>query len=210
MLDLRTLLEHLGDPPVHLVGHSMGAGVVSYTAGAFPEHVRSVTMIDGIGPPDEPRSLAPRHLRAYVTTTQRELGRRTPAALPTVEEAAARMRRVDPGIDEATALDLARLGTRDVEGGVAWKYDPLHRARAGVPFSLDSAAALWGAIECPVLHVRGGKSPFILPDHDLRMALFRDMREAVVPEAGHNVHVHAPDALAERLHAFLGSIDESS
>lgn len=43
--DLCTLLEQLGDAPVILIGHSLGAVVVIHTAARKPKHVRAVIAI---------------------------------------------------------------------------------------------------------------------------------------------------------------------
>src|SRR5689334_8828060 len=52
ILDLALLARELG-PPVGVVAHSMGGGQALSLAGAFPELVRWVVNIDGLGPPEE-------------------------------------------------------------------------------------------------------------------------------------------------------------
>ncbi len=50
VLDLEELLPQLSAEPVHLVGHSMGGSVCAMFAAARPEKVRTLTLIEGIGP----------------------------------------------------------------------------------------------------------------------------------------------------------------
>ena len=50
-LDLALLIEHLGGGTVGFVAHSLGGGQATGVAGAFPELVRWVVNIDGLGPP---------------------------------------------------------------------------------------------------------------------------------------------------------------
>ena len=45
--DIYALLEHLQLAQAHVLGHSMGAMIAFLFAGAFPERVASLTLIDG-------------------------------------------------------------------------------------------------------------------------------------------------------------------
>ena len=206
ILDLRGLLEQLGDPEVILVGHSMGSGVVGYYAGAYPDKMRGVALVEGLGPPQtNPKHIA-RWMRDFVSSTRKRYARREPIPVPTVEEAAARMRAADPFLADELSLTLARAATRPVRGGVVWKFDPLHRARIGSPFNLEWAKALWAEITSPVLVVTSETSPFKQADHAERMSVFQNAREVVIPGVGHNLHAHDPGALAAALQAFSAEL----
>jgi pimeloyl-ACP methyl ester carboxylesterase len=206
ILDLHALLQTLGERPVVLVGHSMGASVVSYYAGAFGEHIRGLVLVDGLGPPHEPDGRAPSILRWFVESTQKRAANRTPQPMSGPEDAARRMRLTDKLLTEARALEMAQKATRPVHGGVVWKFDPLHRARIGVPFNLGYAQALWSQIKAPVLGVIGGQSIFKLPDYQARTESFADYRDVTIPDAGHNVHVHTPNALAAHILEFADAL----
>ena len=51
MLDLANLIDALGPEPVTLVGHSLGGSVTVMYAGIYPERVRKLVSIEGLGPP---------------------------------------------------------------------------------------------------------------------------------------------------------------
>jgi len=71
VLDLDELLPQLSDQPVHLVGHSMGGSACVMYAAARPENLRSLTLIEGLGPPEmEPRDPVTR-LRAWLDSVAR-------------------------------------------------------------------------------------------------------------------------------------------
>ncbi len=206
LLDLRTLLDELGDPEVILVGHSMGSGVVSYYAGAYPDRVRGVVLVEGLGLADTDPRHAPRLVREFVSSTRKRYAAREPLPIESVEIAAARMRAADPWLDEAVSIELARRATRPVPGGVIWKFDPLHRARAGVPFNLSWARGLWAAITAPVLIVTAETSPFKQTDHVERQRVFQNAREVLIEGVGHNLHAHDPARLAEVIAAFASEL----
>ncbi len=203
ILDLRTLHTHLGLEPMALVGHSMGGSVVSYYAGAYPSATWAVVLVEGLGPPDMPAAHTPALLKRFVEGTFRWVDRpQTP--LTSGEEAAERMCRWDPKMTPQRAQELVVHAIRREENGpLTWKYDPLHRAPMGMPFSLDRAKSLWQAIEAPVLHVRGAESPFKLPDGDSRLAAFKNIEEVVIPHGGHNIHTHAEQELVLQIDDFL-------
>jgi pimeloyl-ACP methyl ester carboxylesterase len=124
--------------------------------------------------------------------------------MESLEEAARRIQKADMFIADALAVELAQHATKPhPDGGVSWKYDPLHRARSGVPFLLGMAEELWRNITVPVLHIKGEKSAFQLDDFHDRSTNFSDFRELAIKGAGHNIHAHEPHALADAVRPFL-------
>ena len=203
VLDLRTLHTHLGQQPIALVGHSMGGSVVSYYAGAYPAATWAMVLVEGLGPPDMPAGDTPGLLKRFVEGTSRWMERPQPP-IASLDAAAERMCRWDPKMTPERARELVVHATRiGDDGSLRWKYDPLHRAPMGVPFSLERAKALWQTIEAPVLHIRGGDSPFKLTDSEERLAAFKHIEDAVIPDGGHNIHTHADQELTVKINDFL-------
>jgi pimeloyl-ACP methyl ester carboxylesterase len=197
--DVDAVVRAIGGP-VDLVGHSMGGTVAALFAGAVPEAVRRLVLVEGLGPPDSTEAAVHR-MREYLRD------RRTPPAhglVKDVEDAARRMRKPNPGIPEEVARALAERTLRSSEGGLRWTWDELHRARAPTPFSVDLFRRFLAEIRCPVLLVDGGRSPFALPDDPERIAAFPSPpRRVVLPDAGHLVHHDDPEGLARVIREFL-------
>lgn len=195
--DLDLLLERLSpDAPVDLLGHSMGGTVASLYAGSRPERVRRLILVEGLGPPDDEGSVVSR-ARAFLA------GKRSPPRhdpMPDVDAAADRMRRHNPALPPDRARELAERTTRPVPGGVEWTWDPLHRARSPRPFVASHFIRFLAEITAPTLVVSGGRSAF--PGVE-RAQHLRRATQVVVPDAGHLVHLDAPEALAELVEAFL-------
>src|SRR5260221_338038 len=52
--------------PLRVVGHSMGGTAATLFSGAHPERVRSLVLIEGVGPPDNPPEIAPDRMRRWL------------------------------------------------------------------------------------------------------------------------------------------------
>ncbi|MFW6050805.1 MAG: alpha/beta fold hydrolase [Myxococcota bacterium] len=201
-LDLHELLGQLADGPVHLVGHSMGGTVACMYAGTVPERVRTLTLVEGIGPPPFPLERTPERFRSWFEGVARARGRE-PRVMRGLDEALARMRIQNPDLPDDLGRFLAEKATRPVDGGGrAWRFDPLHRTTSPVPFRLEAFRAFLERIEAPVLAVAGERG-YRLEDEQARLALLPGARLVEIPAVGHMIHWLAPDALAAHLRTFL-------
>jgi pimeloyl-ACP methyl ester carboxylesterase len=202
--DLHEIVGAVGRSRVSLVGHSMGGTIAGYYAGAYPDAVHELALLEGLGPP-EPSTPMPERIRAWLAGCRRVRGR-APTAYASIDEAAARLRSRDPLMGEELARELAERSTiRNEDGTRSFKHDPLHLTAGPYPFQVELARQLWRAITCPVLLVDGGASTLRLAadDRERRVENFRDAREAVLPGAGHMMQRHRPGPLAELLLEFL-------
>ena len=187
-----------------LVGHSMGGSVASYYAGAFPERVHRLVLLEGLGPPEQ-HAAVPERVRLWLDSWRR-VREREPRSHAGIDQAAARLRSHDALLGEELARELAVHGTRPAPGGgVAFKHDPLHMTMGPMPFRVDYAAEFWTRIACPVLWVEGEHSAFRQAPGEVnrRVDLLPDAERAVLPAAGHMMQRHQPAALAELVAAFL-------
>jgi pimeloyl-ACP methyl ester carboxylesterase len=208
VLDLAALVDELGPSPVALVGHSLGGAVVLHYAGLFPERVRTVVAIEGLGASPAMRAealaqTAAERLERYIGAI-RASDARSPRRYASLADAAARMREQHPFLGEEQALHLARHGARRTEdGSYVWKYDPYVLTPSAFRPDYEGLEALWARIACSVLLVRGATSWASDPVLDGRAAAFRDARLVNVAGAGHWVHHERLEAFLETLAAFL-------
>jgi pimeloyl-ACP methyl ester carboxylesterase len=206
LADVDDLIAQLGRGRVSLVGHSMGGTVASMYAGALPDRVHRLAVLEGMGPPvlgiPVPKRLASwiEGWRSVRTEPQRTYASRA--------EAAARLRAHDPRLSPELAMELAVRGTVDAgDGRVCFKHDPLHVTRGPYPFNLEYAQALWRNITCPTLLVDAAQSRFspLIGDRDQRYGCVPHAQQHVIADADHMMHRHQPAALAEALIGFLGA-----
>jgi pimeloyl-ACP methyl ester carboxylesterase len=204
--DLKCLIESEGFETVAIVGHSMGGMVGLTYAGAFPEKVSKLAVLDGVT--NFPaRRIKPADARIAEWAgdldkfAQRKLHR-----YPSVADGAARMLSRNHHLTREQALHLATHGLkRNEDGSFSWKFDPYLRARAPYRLSLEDHMQLWSRIACPTLLVSGCES--FLPDPGTAgvMTHFRQAELVKIEGAGHWVQHDKPAEVIDVLTGFLGS-----
>jgi len=201
--DLYDLAEGLRRERLVIVGHSMGGSIASYFAGAFPELLYKLVIMEGIMAPEGEYEEMPARMSKWINTT-RMLGRKPIRSYSSIEEAAQRLRALDQHCTEERARFLAEKGTRATPEGVVFKHDPLHLSQGPYPFRLESAIPFWKNISCPILMVEGAESFFLqLPGVELRYASFPAHQRVQIPNAGHMMIRHTPDEVASHIINFL-------
>ncbi len=120
--DLVGLLKHLEKEPITLIGHSLGGSMCLLYAGAFPEKVTRMVLLESLGPyaradDDVPNIIAERLKgRDYIEI---------PYPHESLESAAKSLQKTFPLIPDNAALHMARHGTSFKGGRYRWKHDPI-------------------------------------------------------------------------------------
>lgn len=204
--DVLAVLRAVGAPerPLYLLGHSMGGSVAAGVGALLGERMAGAVLLEGMGPPfanlaDTPARLA-RWSEALVgPRTEGDAAARSHAraVLPSVEDAADRLVRVNPRLPLDRARHFARTFTEPHPRGTgwAWRYDPLHRTPAAKPFVEAEARALWRGLTGPVLSVYG-EHGFRPPELAERHRAVPKLVAASIAGAGHNLHHERPELVA--------------
>jgi pimeloyl-ACP methyl ester carboxylesterase len=189
--------------PATIVGHSLGGNIVIRWTALFPDRVRRLVSIEGLGPAPkdaEPPSLQP--MRDWIARRARREDRGLPV-YPDIATATGRMRAAQPNLSADLARRLTERGVRDVPGGVSFAYDPLLLAWQPGDTPMAEREAMWAEIACPVLLMHGQDSWASNPATDGRAARFRDARVVSLEGAGHWVHHDRFDAFVETVAGFV-------
>ncbi len=123
------------------------------TPATYPDRVKKVVAIEGLGPPPEMlREQPPAHQRMRVWIGEmRALARRHPHRYATLDEAVERMQDANPRLTPAQARHLTVYGSyRDEDGTYLWKFDNYVRAISPYLFNMTDAFDIWTQITCPV------------------------------------------------------------
>jgi pimeloyl-ACP methyl ester carboxylesterase len=199
--DLDELTDRLAAPWLAVIGHSMGGGVVTMFAGARPEKVTKLVVLEGLGPMNDPPDLAVDRCKKWLNDRKRL--DRTPRSLDR-ESALTRLRATHPRLPEDLLRGrLDKLLVRHESGDLTWAWDPLHRSTAPTQFHAAAYCSFLRAIECPVLFIDGGPLGWHPPDEAERLACIRNLETASFPDAGHMMHWTAPEPVAQAILDFL-------
>ncbi|MDY7232225.1 alpha/beta fold hydrolase [Hyalangium rubrum] len=170
--------------PLELVGHSLGGRVSLAASLAAPSEVASVTLLD-ITPSPVPVDLSESGMVLNVLL-------QAPDSAPSRREMRAAL--VGRELSEPLADWLVMNLTSTPEGGVRWRFD---RQALSELHGRVNGTDLWPAVERPgarVRCIRGGRARYV-SDADVRRMEAAGCPVATLPEAGHFVHVDAPQAL---------------
>ena len=207
--DLAQLIHRQELAPVTIVAHSLGGNIALRYAGIYPDAVRKLVAIEGLGPaPAVAAERAKRpiddRMRAWISE-QRSLAGRRPRRYASVEEALRRMQGENRHLSTEQARHLTRHGINQNEDGTySWKFDNYVRSQAPYDVPQADLEYLWSRIICPTLLVYGDESWASNPSRDGRARHFRNARVVSFERAGHWVHHDRLDAFVAEVRAFLG------
>ncbi len=202
LADLAGLLRRLDQEPLTIIGHSLGGSMALLYAGAFPEKVKRLVLLESLGPfarADEevPEIIAERLKgRDYVEI---------PFPYPSVEMVAKSLQKKFPLIPDQAASHMARYGTKQRGGCYLWKYDPVLRYRTTTALSEGQIEAFIRRIRCPILFVYGTESDFMRSIRGPRVKLFPNAKIVPIQGAGHHIPHERPEELAAVVVPFLRS-----
>jgi len=188
--DLREFMDHHGIADAILLGHSMGGKTVMQCAGAHPDRVRALVVVD-----IAPRKYVAKHeeiLQALISVNPRDYSQRED-----VERA------MEPFIQK---IHVRRFLTaniaRDGEGRLCWRMNV--PALIGSYDQLGAPIGLPTPFMKPALFIRGEYSSFLLPeDQDEILRLFPSATFVTIPGTGHWVPADAPGPFQEAVMEFL-------
>ncbi len=197
--DVQALLDELALDSVALLGHSMGAGVATLFAGAFPERVSRLLLLDGLTPLDYPAEQLPQQMAEALLKGTR-LSRRSLRPYARFEQAVqARMNGRWP-VSRAAACWLLERGLRQQPDGWVWRSDLALTRPSVVRLCEQQITAFVRRLTMPVLLVmaeQGIGLARVEPWLELMPAL-----ELKVLAGGH--HLHLEEEAAVRIAGWIG------
>jgi len=206
--DLAQLVHQQQLAPVTIIGHSLGGHIALRYAGVYPDLVKKLVAIEGLGP--SPKILAERAKRTIAERMQkwiedqRGLAGRMPRRYASVEDAFKRMQEENKHLSPEQAHHLTQYGVNQNEDGTySWKFDNYVRVWPPYDMTREEIEQLWARITCPTLLVYGKESWASNPQEDGRARRFQSAKVVSVEGAGHWVHHDRLAEFLEIVRAFL-------
>lgn len=207
VLDLHAALDLLEFDRVHLLGHSLGAGILSMLAAVLPERVGSLVMLEGLGPltqsPAEARlqmvkalewRSAPPKASSLYQDLDRMVRARTYGRFP---------------VSEAAAQLLVSRGVVREEGGYRWSHDPRLLAPSVARLTEAEVKSFFEQIAQPVL-VCLADGGIATPESMRRLDWLKDVRLVEI-KGGHHPHLEEDTlaAVVDTIATFYRSMEKT-
>ena len=203
VLDVAMLGRELNRNPLTVIGHSLGGAVALEYTGVFPQFVKKVVAVEGLGPPVREPVAASSRMRSWIAQMQ-EFDTRKPRRYAALADATKRMLEENPHLTGDMARHLTLHGMRpNDDGKLTWKFDNYVRLHSPYEFNIAEAREIWNQIRCPTLLIRGSESWASDPEQDGKATAFHDYRSVLVKDAGHWVHHDQLDVFMGVLRDFL-------
>lgn len=194
-------LDALGWESCHLLGHSLGASIASTYAAGAPERVRSLTLLDGLGPMTAPADGTAERLRRSLRRNRQ--GSSEPRRFGSLEEMIEARREVS-GLSEPAARLICRRSARQQDRAFFWRSDPALNWVSSLQMTEEQVLDLLRHIQCPTLTYQALPAPKWFPAATLqaRKAAIAHAQHLTI-EGHHHFHMDVPAAIAETIQSFI-------
>jgi pimeloyl-ACP methyl ester carboxylesterase len=206
--DLAQLIHQLDLAPVSIVAHSMGGNISTLYTGLYPENVRKLVSIEGLGPStaqlDERHALGISNRFQQWIERKRSAAGRIPKRYPSLEAALERMKAENTYLSDEQARHLTIHGiSRNEDGTWTWKFDNYLNIWGAFDIPVADTHAIWANITCPTMLCYGTDSWATNPEKDGRTKHFKSAKVVEFANAGHWLHHDQFDRFMAELKAFL-------
>jgi len=203
---------------IDIVAHSMGAMIASAFAAAFPEKVKSLTLIDSFGFICAPEALATDQLRRGVLSRVKSSNA---TRCFTVEMAVkARLHVSDLTVEHVKLIvqrslievDAKSVATEDIDSTSVlyrWRSDPRLRTVSPYRLSLKQGQQLFSDIKCPLQLIYGDKGMKMVTTGLEHFSSNITNLKITKLSGGHHVHMEKAKELLPILSHFFSEIKTS-
>jgi pimeloyl-ACP methyl ester carboxylesterase len=188
--------------PVAVIGHSMGAAVLSLVCASFPELVGKAIFIDMLGPLSIDESETHLQMRKSVLRYQ-NLDRFQSNVFNSIDSAVKRRQQAAP-MPYDDVLPIVERNLKRVDGGFTWRTDPRLKIPSKFRMTESQVQTLLKQISMPVLLIASNESLDALRmNMHARLQSIDDFQLEVVT-GGHHIHIEQPEQVSKLIGEFVG------
>jgi len=212
--DLLQLFELNEWQQVDIIGHSMGGIVASAFAAAFPEKIKSLTLIDAIGfitakAEESTQQLRDGMLSRYSLNQYKNNNKKInskPKKLHLNVESAIKARVTVSDLKYDEAKLLVERGLCREDNGYSWRSDARLRNKSPYRLTVKQAKQFFQDIKCPVKLIYASDGIEMVNVGIKKFAPLLNSFSSDELKGGHHVHMEQPLETAELIEHFLVSI----
>ncbi len=200
--DIDASLDQLGWSQCHLMGHSMGAALSALYAAADPHRVRSITLLDALGPLTAEAKDTASRLRRSLASVRGEQRRKK--AYPSVE-AMMQARQANVTLSDTEARLICERAARRIDDEhYQWRDDAKLHWVSPVLMTEEQGLNLLSHVEAPVLsYTATPLSRYWSPGKwEARAAALAHGRHLKI-EAHHHMHMDLAATIAPVIQSFI-------
>lgn len=199
--DVDAVLDALQWEDCHLLGHSMGGAVSTlYCAGA-PERVRSVVLLDALGPISVSADGSTDRLRRSLQKN-RSVSRGS-RRYPSIDDMVA-ARRKNSDLSEAAARLICARSAKQIDDHFEWRSDPALNWVSSLVMTDEQALDFLRHIEAPLLCLMAEpEAPWLSAEKAVtrKQAMSRGQYETI--SGHHHFHMDEPGEIAAGIQSFI-------
>lgn len=200
--DTLAAMDALGWERCSLLGHSLGGAVASVLAGAMPDRVDRLVLVEALGPLPAREGEAPAQFARSVEREAELAGKRLPVYDDLEAAVDARVRAT--GMSPDAARPIVRRGLAESPQGLVWRTDPRLTVPSLQRLAESQVREYLSAIRAPVLLVAASTSNDALGGQTLReRARCVERLELCALGGSHHLHLDDAGAVAGVVKPFL-------
>lgn len=198
------LINALKLKKVHLLGHSMGACLVSLVGGVAPDRLHSLFLIEGLGPFSAPAESACQQLRQYAEAlTQKSRKKRGYERI----NSAALARAIKGYVSLDNAKILCERALIEKQGTFYWRHDPRLLNPSPIRMTEEQILSCLREIRVKTLLLlssRGFSFDTEIIKNRINAVKNLTLKEL---EGGHHIHMEQPEVISNLLADFITCSD---
>lgn len=201
LFDLDAALDKLGWHSCHLLGHSLGAAISSAYAAGAPERVKSIVLLDTMGPVSVGADSTTERLRRSLVKNRRGTG--TIRDFESIEHMV-KARCLYSGMRAEAARLICERAAHKVGAHYRWRSDPALNWVSSLVMTDEQALDLVSQIRAPVLTFTATPdSPWASREklEKRRHAMDHGIHKAI--EGQHHFHMDNPAEIAGSIREFI-------
>ncbi|MGB1197442.1 MAG: alpha/beta hydrolase [Thalassotalea sp.] len=199
--DLLKLFELNQWKSLDVIGHSMGGMIASAFTAAFPERVKSLSLIDSIGFISAKEQESTKQLRQGLLSRLSNSSKKKALHPELASAVSARVAVSD--LNEENAELIVKRGIIKQSDGYRWSSDSRLRMASPYRLSFDQAAQFIRDINKPTLLVYGDKGlDMVTSGIESFGHLFQSLQMKKIT-GGHHLHMESPEIIAKEICLFI-------